>query len=249
MFIKNCTDLAQCLLGSAYCRYNDKDSFRGKINEALPLGFDQFRTIGIALNVITSIGAYFVLFSKVEFRGQNYQEIEGSSRLSPHYWDTTLCLFSPIVIGFQFAYLIPMTTFFAPDFRWRYFQSEMNLLKYGSICKNETLFEEGALTKQFYPIASSLISETNHSLNRPALVLGGTSIGVTLLLGIEILFSCYQHKRILKRDVVALIGVIGLLIFSIFSLSRARAIDVKPVLNSGWTDCLKDHNQTEVIWA
>lgn len=241
MSAHNCTDLAECFLFTAFDTYYNTNNFSDKISKALLVSADTFRTLGISFNIISTVVCYGIHFSKI--RPINREQIisidsESIRKLRALFFEKSVVLSGVLVGGLEVFFLIPMSKYFSPTVSWSMFQGQVRTIEYQNCLGTDQPIPN--FLKAFGALEINLISATNSSLNRVASIVGGTTLGISSLMAIQLVASCLLHQKFSKRDAVYLAFVVVGLAFGIFGITNNQAIDVTPDLNEGWNCCLNN---------
>lgn len=241
MSAKNCTDLADCFLSTAFDAYFSTNEFSDNIKKALFVSADAFRAIGISYAIISTAVAYGIHFSKISpLHNEQIRLIDSDTprKNLALFFEKSVVLLGVAVSGFELFFFIPMSKFIAPDIRWNLFQGQLRTIEYKN-CLGTDLPVINFL-KEFGSLEIDLIETTNNRLNRVASVIGGTTLAISSLMAVQLVASCLLHKHFSKRDAVYLAFVIVGLAFGIFGITNNQAVNVAPDLNKGWDCCLNN---------
>lgn len=234
MTVKNCTDMAECFLWSAFDQYNFND-LAGRIDKAVHMDRDTFRAIGITLNIAATAGYYFIHLQKLAPAWREGEPIDARK-----FWalkcDKTILWFSPLFLGLDLFYLTHYTEFLNPRVDWILFQGQCRLIKYTNCKISLSKFVEA-----FQPTGTNIIDITNHSINRVASVMSQATLGISALLAIQTIASCLLHKKFSKGDAIQLAIVIVMVAFGVFS-NRCTTVDIGKDIRPMWDECYNCFN-------
>lgn len=242
MTLQACINLGECYLSAAFNIYNN--GLENLLEKSFPVNPKSFSEFGITYLVLTTLACGMVQASKLHYRNREYHEIISSHGKKATYIDSLSLMLTPLWVTFELSYLLPMTKFYNPDVAWGIFQDKVRLVEYTS-CKSMNPLE--MFTEGFKPLAKSISHISNQSINRMAQAMGGTALGISILLSIQIVCSCAFHRKIGLPDLFAIALIVGAFAISFFSLSQSDLVDITSQMNQGISDC--NHcNQTEDIY-
>lgn len=244
MSVKNCTDMAECMLWGAFNVYDFSGDLTSRIDKAVHMDREIFRTLGISLNIVSLVGYYVVQSFKIApaWNGNNEEPID-LRKFRALFFDKSVLLFSPLVAGLDLFYLVPFSTYSDPLLSWNLFQWQIRLAKYTFCNVSIPRFVEA-----FEPIGSNIIQITNHRLNRVATVTGNATLIISFLMTVQTITSCLLHRNFSKVDAIQFAIIIASVAFGIFS-KLSTTIDVGPDINNNWNSCLNCFNNQTMSLA
>ena len=249
MTIQNCTDVAECIL---MCSFEGTYfEIAGRFYNSFRMSSGGLRTLGIAIPIIASIGAYIAIYAKFgplcsDLRYENIDDtqerIENARR-----WSIIFLDFSTMVVGFQLAFMIPASRFLDPLPVWDIFQDRVRTLQY-QVCQNSSSNQVQIFKSKFEAssIGPDVIDGSNASLFRVTNVLGVTNIVMMILIGAQFFVTLYKHpSKIMMREIMMAAFILGTLALGIFEVAKGRSMDVAPDLKKSWDDCFQEYNITK----
>lgn len=246
-----CRDFAGCITGAAISDYIYN------VPEIIGDGFgmpnEQYRTLAIALPVIASSTCYLIFLGRSWGESRRYGLIadplcsdctsrDETNERGPIF---TKWSFAKIfgytgvitVVPFQLYSSIVNSAFHYP-------QSELDT--FVNFVKYEATYEFGnssacvGLVQQAIDVYSYLpdfVNAVDQNLQKIPHYLGGTTLFVTLMIGVKVLISCCERKKFDRGDAFQVMIVVGMIFFSIYQLAIGSRLSFNKYLEPDLTAC------------